>query len=563
MKNNLLILLLAFPITLSAQNFEWAKSMGGVDLDWVSAMTIDQDNNVYLVGYYRGTADFDPNTGSTLLTAVGDWDVFVQKLDMEGNLLWVKSMGGPFNDVGYAVSVDNDGNVYTYGSFSTTADFDPGPGVTSITSEGDFDIFIQKLNSEGDFVWVKRMGGPEYDYGYAITIDTASNLYVTGGFKDTVDFDPGPGVTELMAIGRSDIFVQKLDTAGNLIWVKSMGGLKNDLGHAITLDDLSNVYVAGEFSDTVDFDPNLGTSELAVVGDGDIFVLKLDTNGDLIWATGVGGKTNDEAQAITTDGLNSLYITGTFEDTVDFDPNQGITQLIAAGKSDVFIQKLDLDGNLEWAKGIGGPFKDLGTSITLDSIGNLYTTGSFTGFADFDPSPVVDLQLTATGNEDVFIQKMDTGGNLIWAKGIGGGGLDRGDVTAIDKMGYLYTVGTFIQTVDFDPDPGIANLTAEGLSDIFIQKFKLEETVTIENALQLSVNIFPNPSRGILTVELPISMLSAHVKLIDGMGRIAHQQSLSSTQSKIAIYHLPCGLYQVVLSLHTGERLSSKLVLMR
>ena len=184
-------------------------------------------------------------------------------------------MGGTSIDYGYSITTDDSGCVYTTGSFKKTGDFDPGAGVTNLTSVGITDIYIQKLNTNGNFIWAKSMGGTSSDYGYSITTDDSGCVYTTGRFKNTVDFDPGAGVTNLTSVGNTDIYIQKLDANGKLIWVRSMGGTDNDQGRSITIDGSGNVYTTGRFKNTVDFDPGAALTNLSSAGIYDIYIQKL------------------------------------------------------------------------------------------------------------------------------------------------------------------------------------------------------------------------------------------------------------------------------------------------
>ena len=143
------------------QNFVWAKQMGGGNFDVGSGVALDGSGNVYTTGFFRGTADFDPGAGVFDLTSTsaGFEDIFVSKLDSNGNFVWAKKMGGTGGDGAHSVAVDGSGNVYTTGFFSGTADFDPGPGTFNLTSAGFNAIFVSKLDSNGNFVWAKQMGG--------------------------------------------------------------------------------------------------------------------------------------------------------------------------------------------------------------------------------------------------------------------------------------------------------------------------------------------------------------------------------------------------------------------
>ncbi|BDS10047.1 DUF7619 domain-containing protein [Aureispira anguillae] len=447
---------------------EWAKSMKGTTHGVVNAMTTDKWGNVYTTGYFYGTVDFDPNTGVDSLTAVGGYDIFIQKLDAKGNLLWAKSMGGSYNDEAHSIVVDDFGNVYTIGQYYWTVDFNPNAGINPLTALGSSDIFIQKLDANGNFVWAKSIGSTDQDAGYGISMDHLGNIYTTGWFRATVDFDPNIGVNNLTAVDHEDVFVQKLDANGNFIWAKSMGGVSGDEGRSLAIDDLGNVYTTGRFRDTVDFDPGVGVYKLVSTSLYDLFIQKLDANGNFVWAKSIDA---DMGRAITVDHLNDIYITGSFSGTVDFNPNGGGSTLTAAN-TDVFVWKLGQNGNFIWAKGFGGAFLDIGYSIATDRFNNVYTMGRFSGPADLNPNAGVQLG-SSSGSIDIFIQKLDANGNFIWAKSVGGPNYDsqtNGAIT-VDHSNNVYTAGNFVRTADFSFHTGRVKLKALN-SDLFVQKLK-------------------------------------------------------------------------------------------
>ncbi len=471
---------LASPLKYVNGNFVWAKGMGGAGYDLGFDVAVDSNGNMYMAGRFSGSADFDPGAGVFNLTSAGYYDFFVSKFDSSGNFIWAKGVGGAGQDQSYGITTDSSGNVYTTGRFSGTVDFDPGVGTANLISVGDSDIFVSKLDSSGNFIWAKGMGGSDYDSGYSIATDSSSNVYTTGSFGGTVDFDPGAGAFNLVSAGSDDIFVSKLDSSGNFIWAKGMGGASGDYGSSIATDSSGNVYTIGGFYGTVDFDPSTGVFDLASVGSDDIFVSKLDSSGNFAWAKGMGGSSYDYGNGIATDSNGNVYTTGDYFGTVDFDPGAGVFNLTSAGYSDIFISKLDSSGNFAWVKGMGGASRDSGYGIATDLSGNVYTTGYFGATADFDPGTGT-VNLVSAGNEDIFVSKLDNGGNFIWAKGMGGSSYDYGFSIATDSNGNVYTTGGFSGTADFDPGAGTANLTSAGGDDIFISKLDANETPTFSD----------------------------------------------------------------------------------
>jgi hypothetical protein len=387
-------------------NLVWARGMGGTSQDDSWSIAVDSAGNVYTTGFFEGTADFDPGAGTVNLTSAGIRDIFVQKLDASGTLVWARRMGGTISsDEARSIAVDSAGNVYTTGFFEGTVDFDPGAGTVNLSSAGNNEIFVQKLDASGNFVWARRMGGTSADVGWGIAVDSAGNVYTTGYFNGTVDFDPGAGTVNLTSAGSFEIFVQKLDASGNLVWARRMGGTSDDFGIGIAVDSADNVYTTGTFVGTADFDPGAGTVNLTSAGIRDIFVQKLDASGTFAWARRMGGTSFDQGWGIAVDPLGNVYTTGYFEGTVDFDPGAGTVNLSSAGNYEIFVQKLDASGNYVWARSMAGTSEDQGFGIAVDSAGNVYTTGYFSGTVDFDPGAGT-VNLSSAGSRDIFVSKL-------------------------------------------------------------------------------------------------------------------------------------------------------------
>ncbi|MCE3229459.1 MAG: hypothetical protein K0S32_4010 [Bacteroidetes bacterium] len=401
-----------FVIKLNASgNFVWAINIGGTGNDAGNGITTDAAGNVFITGYFNGTVDFNPAAGTNTLVSTGGNDIFILKLDPSGNFLWVKQMGGAATDDGKAIAVDASGNIYTTGLFSANGDFNPGAAANSLTSSGGFDIFVSKLDASGNYVWAKQMGGPSNDIGHAIAFDGSGNIFTTGFFSGTADFDPGSATSSLTTLGAGDIFVSKLDASGNFSWAKQMGGTANDVGQGIAVDASGNVYSGGYYFNGGDFDPGAATYSLTSNGVGDIFVSKLDASGNFLWAKGMGSPFDDFAHALAIDGSGNVYTTGFFADTADFDPGIGTYTLVSVFpanpsliRDQTFISKLDASGNFVWA-GAMGSIKGYGIVASSTTI---YTAGFFTSTTDFDPSASV-ANLTTLGTDDIYIHKMNQG----------------------------------------------------------------------------------------------------------------------------------------------------------
>lgn len=388
-------------------------------------------------------------------------------------------MGASGSDVGMGIVLDDAGHVYTTGTFTGTTDFDPGQGVTNLTSAGSNDIYVAKFDTNGTLLWAKAMGGAYSDGATAIAIDPAGNVYTTGGFCGTADFNPGAGTFNMTAAttGQNDIFVSKLDADGNFVWAKGVvGGTWWDAGYGIAIDPVGDVVITGRFyyqGGPRDFDPGPGVF-LLTAGQEDVFVLKLDADGDFVWAENFGGGSyENRGFAVATDTVGNIFITGYFEGAIDFDPGPGTTLLTAVGTWNVFYLKLDTAGGLAWVKSLPvttttyyteGAF---GAKLATDPDGNLIATGRFSGTIDFDPG-AGSAPLTAVGDHDIYVLKLDADGTFAWAKAMGGTGYEEGFGIHVDPDGNLLVTGSFTATVDFDPGPGSASLTSAGDADSFV-----------------------------------------------------------------------------------------------
>ena len=388
-------------------NFVWAKQFQTWNAKSYS-IALDAAGNVFTTGFYQQIADFDPGPGIFNLTTFSTGsDVFISKLDNNGNFIWAKRLGGDGNFYahGQSLTVDAAGNVYTTGIFNGTIDFDPGSSIFNFTGLGNDDMFVSKLDANGSFIWAKQIGGTFWESGYSIAADNAGSLFLTGYFYGLVDFDPGPAIFTLNAIASSDIFILKLDVAGNFSWVKQTGGPLGGTGYSIAIDATGNIYTTGMFRGTIDIDPGPGVYNLTSAGNTDIYLSKLSSTGNFLWAKSIGGTGYDRGSSVTTDLSGNVYLTAAFQATADVDPGPATINFTSNGASDFFISRFDATGNLVWAKQVGGIGDDYSYSVRTNANGDVFTTGQFSNTVDFDPGTGI-FDLTAGGSSSAFILKL-------------------------------------------------------------------------------------------------------------------------------------------------------------
>jgi hypothetical protein len=257
----------------NAGDYQWAKVWGGASEEDCRALASDQDGHIFAGGMFVQTIDLNPGTGTDYHTSNGGYDIYVSKLDASGNFYWAKTWGGAENtwDVPSSLSLDENRNIYIAGRFkSSVIDFDPGTGVENHYCNGDYDAFVSKLDSEGEFQWARTWGGAEADYNSDLYITNDNTLYFLGYFRTTVDLDPGPGEDFHTAELYSDINLSYFDQDGNYLWAL----VWPEGGNAMDRNADGDFYFVGSFANTVDFDPGAEVDEFTSNGFGDCVVIK-------------------------------------------------------------------------------------------------------------------------------------------------------------------------------------------------------------------------------------------------------------------------------------------------
>jgi len=402
----------------SSGAYMWGHGWGSTGEDFARSVTPTTSGKVLVTGSFTGTVDFDPGPSTDERTSNGgSEDAFLLVLNSDGSFNSVLTWGGTGYEGGESVDYDNPGNTYVAGNFSGTVDFDPGAGVTEMTSVGASDVFLCKYNPAGAFQWVKTFGGPQADWLFDLCIERSSGeCFLVGYFQDTVDFNPGPPTDNHTSNGDWDVFACKLNKEGGFQWAATWGGTGRDQAKAAGVDGCYNLSVVGGFEDTVDFDPGSGTDDHSAQGlYTDVFLSLLDSStGAFRWAKTWGAvDAGDTAEEVCIQSMGPVFslvfVTGSFFGTVDFDPGLDSAEKTSAGLSDVFTSAFESFGAFMWVSTWGGDDEDSGTAIGTDMARYLRVGGHFSSTMDLDPSPGEEF-FTSEGGYDLFVSKLATDG---------------------------------------------------------------------------------------------------------------------------------------------------------
>jgi hypothetical protein len=467
-KKPLIVISLLIIVNSHGQDFEWVKSFGpgtsqGRDI------TTDNLGNIYTVGYFNGTCDFDPDAGVTNLTSVASSnDIFISKSANDGSLIWVKSVGGSGSDIAQRVIVNSTGEIYITGTFESTVDFDPGAGISNLTSAGSRDIFFLKLDALGNFSWAKRIGGTNQEFPGSLSLRNNGDIIVCGSFQSTVDFDPGAGVSSVTSNGAQDAFILTLSSLGDFISVKAFGGTSNDAIGSAQLDANENLYVCGTYQATVDFDPGPGTQFVTNPSSsyGNPFVLKLNAALDFVWVKVLNqsdGTSAGGAYALSVNSTNEIAVAGLFRGEIDLDPSPGTYLMTSLSPSimDAFILNLNENGDMIWT----GHIHALANNIHIpmidhDSNDKLFVAGYHTGMEIFDLSN--SYNVPTAGQHDIFLIAYDETGLVENYFSLGGTFADNAQSVHIGSLNNIYITGTAGSSIDFDPSPATGMVPTSG-----------------------------------------------------------------------------------------------------
>jgi hypothetical protein len=482
---------------LQAQDFRGAFRIGASQHDESQGIAQDIQGNIYLSGNFEGTVDFDPSGEEATLTAINKYDAYLAKYDSDGNFIWVISIGGNEWIYGRRITLDTEGNIYMAGYFKGEADFDPSSNDYML--EGvELDGFLAKYDPDGNFVWAFDIGNDFNGTSFDVDIDMQGNIWVTGVFRDAVDFDPSENEFILTGHGLQDCYIAKYTQDGEFIWAGEFGGETSTFYNpTIAFDDSGDLYYTTYYNSQVDLDPGPGTQLVESAGSSDIMLVKLDASGNFQWGFSMGGVFQDQARDIHFSN-GHIFLTGIFEEIIDFDPSSGEEIFTSEGDYDAYIAAYTPEGELAWAKALASSNPAEGHGLVTDNNNNIYLCGSFYGTVDFDPSSGVN-ELSAQGFWDLFVAKYDPAGNFRWAINAGGNDNDYAyNMIVTPDQEDIMVCGKFSGYAEFDnTGPGYI-LSSSGGFDGFLASYSTypgSGVGDLENGIT-DVMISPNPAQG-------------------------------------------------------------------
>lgn len=423
-----------FVAKLNAQGvWQWANLGGGKSFENASSIALDSQDNIYITGKFTQEASF----GLTTITSQGSDDIFVARLSPQGAWVWVNRGGGKNQELVENMVVRNN-NVYIVGRYQSESIF----GSLAVSAQGQFDVFVAQLNSNGLFQWVATAGGSRSDVVKSVDVDGSGNVYVVGNFStETASTSFATfGTSKLKSTGSptyADIFVAKLNSQGSWQWARAYGGTSEDLAWDVAVDKSGDVHVVGGFNETVGF----GSTTLTSKGFFDIFVAKLSSTGAMQSVVSYEGQTagQDYSYDLAQDSSGNTYVVGHFRGKLILG-SLTLTNPGNVNNMDVFVAKVNPQGQWLWAKRGGTlDLEDYGYGIDVDSSGNVYIAGYVAGtragsFGSFTFN---------NKTNSIFIAKLNTNGAWQWLRtDTPPTNFNQAQKVKVDSKGNVYVTGT-------------------------------------------------------------------------------------------------------------------------
>lgn len=514
----------------------WGTYYGGYGYDAAYDVAVDNQDNVYLTGYTQAE-DNIVTTGAHQQTYGGNYDAFLAKFNSSGVRQWGTYYGGTSDESGLGIAADGSGNVYMTG-YSWSVSNIATPDAHQTEKKGARDAFLVKFNSSGVRQWGTYLGGYSADGGEAIAIDSHGNIYISGWTSSANEFST-TGAHQQTYGGSQDAFLAKFLTSGQLVWATYFGGDDIDKSHGVAIDGSGNVIISGITYSSQNIATPGAHQEINMLGWGDAFIAKFNSNGQRLWGTYYGGTGNEYMHRITADNNDNIYVCGRTNSTTNIS-TPGAYQETLAGGEDIFLAKFNASGQRQWGTYIGGPTGESARACVVDDEGNIYVGG--TGTANELTTSGVHQEVQG-GAGDAWLGKFNNTGMFKWGTFYGGGGYDDARSLAIDSQKNLYLAGLTKSSGGIST-PNAHQTTHGGwMEDSFLGKFR-ESQAGVENvSKQELVQIFPNPSNDLIFITVPEDFIEKKYSIRDNAGRLIIKKTIEENNFSINIEKFSNGIY--------------------
>lgn len=533
----------------------WSHAIGGEDSDFIIDLEEDDQGNVFLLGWFDEEIDFDPGAGEFVVGIPYDHGSFLLKLSSEGTFQWVRTMYGNGEVRAYDLTLGSDGGIWVTGEFGDTVNISPEAGGQEITSLWGNDGFTAHFNQFGSLVWVSTLSGFSLDRLKSIAVAEDGSSFVTGYYHQTMIVNTINGNDTIISNGTSDILVAKLDSAGQVAWIKSFGGDNDDFVQDIELSPEGQLWLTGHFHYDVDFDPSDEEFVLESQGNFDGFISRLSVEGDFIQTLVLTSSDDVLCYDLEFDSSGNIFLTGAFRNTRDFDPGIQESLVESMGFEDIFYSKYNDVGELQWVETMGGPGEDIARDIELNDDGQILVSGWFEQSV-FLPYVDDSISVQSAGFSDAVFVLADEFGGPLTAYLAGGSGMDRGFASALSSESVIVAGQFEDETL---PDENLTSLTllAQDFRDAFVAKFsdrKLDLVSSLNSEIQM-FEISPNPSSGMLNLEFKLDNNNGlTIDLLSAQGNKLDQYLGGKLWSSIDVSSITPGIYFIrALNRNTGD----------
>ncbi len=552
--------------------FVWTKKLAtttSTAMATAYSMECDAAGDIYIVGDYVGTVDFDPGAATYSLTSVGARDAFICKLNSTGALQWMRRITGSDSESAISIGFGKNSEVYVAGVFSGTADLDPGPATFTVsTPNTNNDIYIIRLTTTGNFVWGETMGGSGDDGVSELAVDYNGDIFLTGGFEGVADLDPTANVFSSTSAGLSDGYLIKIQSSGAFLWARQISGTDIEYGFCVDVDTLGNAYMGGYFVGTTDFNPFAGSYTLSsITASAQAYIMKYNSAGTFKWAAGFGGNEHDLVSAVALDPSANVYSTGYYQSTADFDPSSSVYTLTAMGQIESFVHKLsscvipapplnitpsfqlgicDNSSTSLYASGSGtiSWYNTLTGGVPL-AAGASYTTptlnvGSYSYYAEV-------MTCTMSASRAVFNVTVDPVVKASTTRSV----ICKGESSTVQASGsanFSWNNGDAGTMISVSPTITTTFIATGNNNSLFCAN-SASVTVTVlacvgleEQSGGLSFELYPNPSSGILNVSSN-SSINEMFEIFDHQGSLVLRSNVDNGKARIDVKQFSAGIY--------------------